>query len=95
MSSKIFPLRNHRNYKLPFFSSKVSNFCSNPWSDLRSGLLGLWSRAKLRDCDSLNINQSPLCRINNRRYGEETEYQERVVQWYRAAAQKVNFHGSN
>ena len=45
--------------------------------------VGLWSRAKLRDCDSLNINQSPLCRINNRRYGEETEYQERVVQWCR------------
>ena len=56
---------------------------------------GLWSRAELRSCDSLNINQSPLCKINSKRYGEETEYQERVTQWYRAAAEKVNLDGSN
>ena len=61
----------------------------------RSGVAGLCVRAELRDCDSLNINQSPLCQINTRRAGEETEYQERVAQWYRAAAQKVKLDGWN
>ena len=56
---------------------------------------GLYTRAELRSCDSLNINQSPLCKINSKRYGEETEYQERVTQWYRAAAEKVKLDGSN
>ena len=47
------------------------------------------NRAELRDCDALNINQSPLCTINQKRNVEETEYQERVTEWYRDTAIQV------
>ena len=47
------------------------------------------NKARLRDCDSLNINQSPLCTINQKRKVEVTEYQERVTEWYQATATKV------